>query len=51
MRLADGKRRKIQQTHLAFASEGRGEAPTAGEEGTEPAAAEHEPESPAFTTR
>ena len=51
MRLGDGKRRKIQQAYLAFASEGRGEAPTADAGGTEPSTAEHESESPTNTTR
>ena len=46
-----GKRRKIQQGYLAFASGGRGEAPTTDEEGTEPTAAERETESPTNTSR
>ena len=42
-----GKRQK-NQLKLAFMVEGRGEAPTATNEGTEPAAAERETESPVF---
>ena len=42
-----GKRQKNQLT-LAFMVEGRGEAPSAASEGTEPAAAERETESPVF---
>ena len=47
----DGKRQKTEQTYLAFAQGDRGEAPRPGGEGTEPAAAEHESESPADTVR
>ena len=44
-----GKRQKIQQTQLAFMSDGRGEAPTADTRGTEPPAAKRSTESPANT--
>ena len=42
-----GKRQKMIQLRLAFPEEGRGEAPRATKEGTEPATAEHRTESPA----
>jgi len=46
-----GKRRKIQQLQLAFATEGRGEAPRAVAEGTELSTAKLGPQSPAATGR
>jgi RNA-directed DNA polymerase len=46
-----GKRRKMVQLCLAFPEEGRGEAPKAPGEGTEPVVASRETESPAETER
>jgi RNA-directed DNA polymerase len=46
-----GGKRQNNQLLLAFMQEGRGEAPTAGMEGTEPPAAERETESPAEDER
>jgi RNA-directed DNA polymerase len=47
----DGKRQKTQQKNLAFAPESRGEAPRAGDGGTEPATAKRDTQSPAATGR
>lgn len=46
-----GKRQKPVQLRLAFAEEGRGEAPMTAEEGTEPVMASSETESPAEAER
>ena len=46
-----GKRQKTMQLRLSFPEAGRGEAPTASEEGTEPVMALRETESPAETER
>jgi RNA-directed DNA polymerase len=46
-----GQRQKMVQLRLAFAEEGRGEAPMASEGGTEPGVASSETESPAETER
>jgi len=43
-----GKRQKMVQLELAFLGRGRGEAPKASDEGTEPTTAGRRPENPAF---